>query len=400
MPNIVHSAPGVSLNRRAFLTGAVATMATPALGAAAALDITADNGRLDAFLKEQLRNGAFPGMAVGIARAGKVVLTRGYGFANVAQRRPVTTDTMFHLASVTKTVTATAIMMLVEAGRIELDAPVNRYLDFEVLNPAHPHAAITARHLLMHVSGISDETYYKVDFRTVGKDSSLPLGTFLKDYLLPDGRHYSVTGSFSPAAPGANYDYCNVGYALLGYLVERVADEDLRVFTQARMFDPLGMRQVSWTIAGVPKALMATPYDIVDDRIVPTEPVGFPDFPVGMLRASIAGFMPFVAAAANRGAAGPAQILTATDQAEMLTMHVPQGLPDWVTGQGLGWMESSALGKRRINHWGGDPGVFTAVYLDPASTTGVAIFTNGSATPASKTAIKAIAERLLTGPLA
>ncbi|KPH66848.1 hypothetical protein [Novosphingobium sp. ST904] len=63
-------------------------------------------------------------------------------------------------------------------------------------------------------------------------------------------------------------------------------------------------------------------------------------------------------------------------------------------------MDDHALGKRRINHWGGDPGVFTAVYLDPASTTGVAIFTNGSATPASKTAIKAIAERLLTGPSA
>jgi CubicO group peptidase (beta-lactamase class C family) len=84
----------------------------------------------------------------------------------------------------------------------------------------------------------------------------------------------------------------------------------------------------------------------------------------------------------------------------MLTMTVPSGLPSWVSGQGLGWMESNSHGKRLINHWGGDPGVFTAVYLDPVTTTGVAIFTNMSATPASKNAIKSIAEHLLTGPFA
>lgn len=378
-----------AINRRMLMAGAVASVAAPVLA----------SGRrdppLDAFLHAQLRAGAIPGMAVGIARQGKVVFTRGYGFADLARRRRVTVDTMFHLASVTKTVTATAIMMLADAGKIVLDAPANRYLDFDVVNPRYPSVAITVRQLLMHLSSISDETYYKVDFRTSGSDATQPLGAFLKDYLVPGGAHYSATGSFSASAPGTGYDYCNVGYGLLGYLAGRVAGEDLRTFTQRRMFSPLGMRAVSWTIAGVPAALKATPYDMVDDRVVPVEPVGFPDWPAGMLRASIAAFMPFVAASANGGAAGATHILSAPAEAQMLAMHTPPGLPAWLTGQGLGWAESKLGASRRINHWGGDPGVFTAVYLDPASTTGVAIFTNMSASSASRTAVKAIADHLL-----
>lgn len=377
-----------SIDRRMLLAGAMAGIAAPALASGRRED------SLDEFLNAQLRTGAIPGMAIGIARHGKVVFTRGYGFADLSSRRRVTTDTMFHLASVTKTVTATAVMMLADAGKIDLDAPANRYFDFEVINPAHPGVAITVRHLLMHLSSISDDTYNKVDFRVPGRDSTQDLGAFLRGYLVPGGAHYSAAGSFSSSQPGDGYDYCNVGYGLLGYLAGRVAGEDLRIFTQRKLFAPLGMRHVSWTIAGVPAALRATPYEVVKDRLVPVQPVGFPDWPVGMLRASIADFMPFVAASANGGAAGGTRILTASSQAEMLAMRAPPGLPTWLTGQGLGWMESKEGTARRINHWGGDPGVFTAVYLDPASATGVAIFANTSATNASKTAIKAIAARL------
>ena len=105
--------------------------------------------------------------------------------------------------------------------------------------------------------------------------------------------------------------------------------------------------------------------------------------------------MPFVAASANGGATTKKRMLGGESMAQMLDMRRPAGLPTWLTGQGLGWMESADGGTPHINHWGGDPGVFTAAYIDPATTTGVAIFTNGSATAASKAAIKAIAARLL-----
>ncbi len=378
------------MSRRTLLAAAAASIATPALGAS-----RRDNA-LDEFLNAQFRTAGIAGMAVGIARRGRVVFQRGYGFANLTSRRRVTVDTMFHLASVTKTVTATAVMMLAEAGKIDLDAPANNYLDFDVTNPAHPEIAITVRHLLMHLSSISDQIYYDVDFRVTGRDSPQTVDAFLRSYLVPGGTYYSPSGCFLASAPGDRYDYCNVGYGLLGYLAGRVAGEDLRIFTQRRLFAPLHMRHVSWTIAGVPDRLNATPYDMVDDRLVPVDPVGFPDWSAGMLRASIADFMPFVAASANGGAAGGTRIISAAGAAEMLAMRVPAGLPEWLTGQGLGWMESHTALTPRINHWGGDPGVFTAVYVDPASATGVAIFTNSSATSASRTATKAIADHIFT----
>jgi len=350
----------------------------------------------DAFLTAQMQAGSIPGLAVGLARGGRVLWTRAYGLADIAGRRPVTTDSMFHIASVTKTVTATGIMMLVEDGRIALDAPVNDYLDFRVANPAAAEVPITVRQLLMHLSSISDETYYKVDFRTVGADTPLHLRDFLMDYLVPGGRHYTREGSFSNRAPGAAHDYSNVGYGLLGYLGGRVAGGDFRAWLGRRLFAPLGMRNMAWTLAGVPAGLRVTPYERDDDaRPVPIAPVGFPDWTAGMLRASIASFMPFVAASANGGRTGRTRMLDPAAMAQMLDMRTPPGLPSWLTGQGLGWMESADGGRSHINHWGGDPGVFTAAYLDPASTTGVAIFTNSSATAASRAAMKAIARHLL-----
>lgn len=382
-------------DRRSLLANGIYGLAGLAV-ASAAKAASPDDRSLDAFLAAQMRAGSIPGLAVGVARGGRVLLTRARGMADIAGRRRVTTDSMFHIASVTKTVTATGIMMLVEEGRIALDAPVNRYLDFGVTNPGTPDVPITVRHLLTHMSSISDETYYQVDFRTPGQDAPVALGDFLRAYLVPGGSHYARGASFSKRAPGTAYDYSNVAYGLLGYVGGRVAGMDFRTYLDDRLFGRLGMKPMSWTLAGVPARLGVVPYDMDDGGgLRPIAPVGFPDWSAGMLRASISGFMPFVAASANRGIAGRTRMLGEASMARMLDMHAPPGLPSWLTGQGLGWMESADGGKPHINHWGGDPGVFTAAYLDPASMTGIAIFANMSANDASKAAIKAIARYLL-----
>jgi CubicO group peptidase (beta-lactamase class C family) len=391
IPARVQSAGPRILGRRSLVVGSAALLGAATVARA----FPPRDVALEAFLRDQMARGGIPGLAVGVARHGTTLLRRGFGYADIAQRRRVTTDSMFHIASVTKTVTTAGIMLLVEAGRLGLDDPIDRHIDFSVVNPAYPDIPITVRHLLTHMSSISDETYYEIDFRTHGADSPLVLGAFLKDYLAPGGAYRVARGNFSPAAPGTSYDYSNVAFGLLGYLGGRVAGEDFRVFIRRHVFDPLGMRHASWTIAGVSPPLRVTPYDVVDEKRVAIDPVGFPDWPTGMLRVSIASFMPFVAACANRGVAGSTRLLSAASTSRMLTMHRPPGLPAWLTGQGLGWMESADGGTPHINHWGGDPGVFTAAYLDPASATGVAIFANVTASAASKAAIKAIARRLL-----
>jgi CubicO group peptidase (beta-lactamase class C family) len=110
-----------------------------------------------------------------------------------------------------------------------------------------------------------------------------------------------------------------------------------------------------------------------------------------MIRASATDLIRFVGAAADQG--GP--ILAQKAQAQMLAMARPPGLPAWLSGQGLGWQESPLDGTARPNHWGGDPGVFTVAYLDPQDRSAVVVLTNTSATEAAKTAVRAIATRLL-----
>jgi CubicO group peptidase (beta-lactamase class C family) len=92
---------------------------------------------------------------------------------------------------------------------------------------------------------------------------------------------------------------------------------------------------------------------------------------------------------------GGSRVIGEKALARMLHMETPAGLPDWLTGQGLGWASSKLVGRECPNHWGGDPGVFTAAYLDPGRGSGVAVFTNMTATAESKTAVKEIASRLL-----
>jgi len=373
--------PLTDLTRRSVL------VAAPALVAAKAAPRPTD---LDGLVATQMKAGGLPGLSAAVARYGRTIYATAQGLADLASQRPVTSETMFHIASITKTVTATAVLQLAQQGRLQLDASVAPHLDFPLAHPRLPDQPITFRQLLNHTSGISDAHYYEVDFRRRGADVDQPLGDFLRQYLARGGQHYSTDGSFG-AAPGAAWDYSNVGYGLLGYLAGRIGGVDMREASRRSIFAPLGMTRTSWTLAGTPQALLATPYDVDGERLVPVEPVGFPDWPAGMIRASATDLIRFVGAAADRG--GP--VLGPAFQAQMLAMARPPSLPAWLTGQGLGWQESALNGVPRPNHWGGDPGVFTAAYLDPRNRSAVVVLTNTTATDAAKAAVKTIAARLL-----
>lgn len=376
--------------RRTVLASGLAVLAIPS---AARVDAASD---FDAFVNAEMRRANIPGLALGFARDGRVRFTRGYGFADLASRRPVSVDTVFPLASVTKPVTATAVMQLVEQGRLGLDEAVAPHLGFPLANPRYPDAPITVRQLLTHTSSLSDAKYYEIDFRTAGRDASLALGAMLEGYLAPGGTHYDAEKCFLAASPGAQWDYCNIGIALLGHLVEKISGKDLRVLTRETILAPLGMSSAVWTIAETPPAAAVTNYDIVDGQLSPVAPMGFPDYPVGMLRASVADLARFAAASANGGAADGARFLKAETMVKMLSAIEPKGLPTWLSGQGLGWQRSLLDGVQLFNHAGGDPGVFTYVFLDPATRTSLAVLTNVSTTSDGMKAIKTIAARVFT----
>lgn len=113
-------------------------------------------------MADEMDTGGAPGMVTGIVRAGRPSVLRAYGFADVQAGKRVTMDTVFHIASVSKVVTGTVMMMLSEDGGFALDDPIASVLDFPVVHPQFPDTPITFRHLFNHTSGISDALYWKV----------------------------------------------------------------------------------------------------------------------------------------------------------------------------------------------------------------------------------------------
>lgn len=345
---------------------------------------------LDEIIDRHMRTASIPGLALGLAREGVVVDVRNYGLADVSAARPVGPDTLFHVASITKTVTALAISLLAQEGRLKLDDPIAGHLDFEIAGVGGDR--LTCHQLLTHTSGLSDRIYYETDFRSRGADSPLSLRDFLQAYLAPGGR-YTGPGNLV-SAPGARWDYCNVGYGLLGHVAEQIVGQDFRAWIDDQLFGPLGLERVAWRLSDLPLDV-ATPYEKADGALVATAPVGFPDWPAGMLRASVADLTRLIAVVANGGSAAGHTVLSPAANADMLRMERPAGLPEWLTGQGLGWQESLLDGQPRINHWGGDPGVFTMAYLDPTFRGAVVVLSNLSATAESRQALKAVAAEAL-----
>lgn len=182
--------------------------------------------QLDARIETLRQEGHFPGVAIAVMRDGKPVHVGTYGQANLADAIPVTTRTVFELASLTKQMTALAIMTLVEEGRLSLDDRLDNYVN----NGPKTWAEITVDQLLSHTAGLAHRFEQTVD------------GAFLLDYTR-DNMLESARNTPMIAAPGSDWSYSDQGYFLLGIIIEAVTDQSYADFMQARFFRPLGMEQ-------------------------------------------------------------------------------------------------------------------------------------------------------------
>jgi len=179
------------------------------------------SGSIDASIRSEMEKQHIPGLALLIARDGKIVRAQGYGLANVELQVPVKPETVFQSGSVGKQFTATAVMMLVEEGKIKLDDPITNYI--QGAPPAWKQ--VTIRELLSHTAGFGDYPG-KFDFR--------------KDYTEADLLKI-VEGLPLAYTPGTKWSYANLGYLTLGVLIHQVSGEFYGDFLQQRIFQPLGM---------------------------------------------------------------------------------------------------------------------------------------------------------------
>ncbi len=167
-------------------------------------------------------NGVQPGVAVAVIHNGKLVLERAYGYADIDARTPITADTAFDLASVSKQFAAMAIMLLVEDGKLSYDDPVGKYVpELQV------YEGVTIRHLLLHTGGLPD--YYDVIDTSAGMPTNQDAAKLLGKMAKAD------------FPPGERFEYSNAGYDMLGPVVEAASGMAFAKFVQERIFAPLGM---------------------------------------------------------------------------------------------------------------------------------------------------------------
>lgn len=177
---------------------------------------------------DNFRDNDGPGCALGVSRGGQVVLERGYGMANLETDTPIQPNSIFHVASVSKQFTATAIMLLEREGKLSLDDDIRKYL------PEIPDygTTITIRHLLTHTSGLRDQ------WELLG----LARGRFEEDRITEaDVLDIVSRQKALNFKPGSEYLYSNTGFTLLGVIVKRITGQSLKDFAAERIFGPLGM---------------------------------------------------------------------------------------------------------------------------------------------------------------
>lgn len=335
----------------------------------------------DQAIEQEIEAAKFPSMSVLVFKKDKVVFSKQYGLANVEQNRAATDDTLYQIASVSKLVTATAVLQLYEQGHFDLDDDINPYLPFKVINPHFPDAKITFRMLLAHTSSINDGPAFW-DSYTIGEseDPTLSLNAFLTDYFTPANPFYDADKNFIQDKPGTRLNYSNMAFGLLGYLVEHISGQPFNEYCKEAIFDPLQMPSTAWLNKEINKQKAAMPYgyNIFSKRYEPIGYYSFNNYPDGALKTSTSEFMRFLHLFISQGQTiNGEQFLKPQTINEMLRAQYP----DVSSIPALSW----AIDGPHHMHGGSDPGVSTMVMISKEEQWGVIIFANSGGLQAWRT---------------
>ena len=303
---------------------------------------------LDGYMPYALRSGDIAGAVVTVVKDGQVIAARGYGYADIAKRKPVDpATTLFRPGSTSKLVTWTAVMQQVEAGKLDLDRDVNAYIDFRI--PPRNGRPVTLRQIMTHTGGFEE-----VSKNVIVYDPKIqaPLDVYLKDWV--------PTRIFDA---GTTPDYSNWATALAGYIVQRVSGVPFDDYVERRIFAPLGMRMSSFR-QPLPKALqpyMATGYERASEPAKSFEFVG--PAPAGSLSSTGLDMARFMISHLDkaRGLLKPETAAMMHDSP--LDKVDPTSLIPPLNRMELGFFQTNTNGRRVIAHLGDTNEFHTSMHL-------------------------------------
>jgi len=336
---------------------ALLALAAPARAADGPTDPRELEAFLDGVVPALLDGYHAPGLVVSVVRDGRVLLAKGYGLADVENGRPMDAErTIVRVASISKLVTATAAMQLVAAGKLDLHADVNSYLDgFRIADG--PGGPVTLHHLLTHTAGFDDR------FLATGR----PLGAVLP----PLDGYLAARMPARAMPPGRVVSYSNHGLALVGHLVERASGLSFAEYVQRHVFDPLGMEHSRFGLRVPLDPDLAVPYYRADGRY---RPLGYDHTllgPAAELNTTALDMAKFMLAHLGSGA----RLLDPATSRLMQERHF--SIHPEVDGWGYGFMESRLNGRRAVGHGGDWRGFESQLLLFPEL--GLGVFASANA---------------------
>jgi CubicO group peptidase (beta-lactamase class C family) len=319
---------------------------------------------LERRIEEHMRAGHVPGLALAIILDGQVSYARGFGVTSVEDGGlPVTPETLFRIGSITKSMTATMIMRLVEAGRLDLDRPVAEYVPWLAFSQAGLAKRITLRLLLSHSAGLPT--------------SHTPFGrrdaSGLEEYVRDDVPHYQFI-----APPGKLYAYSNPGIRISGYIAEAVTGRPYTTLMQELVFDPLEMRRTTFDPAVAMTYPLAQSHDLDEDGNLTVQHRYADDsggYPSGSVISTVMDLAHFAIMQMSAGLYGDQRVLAPESVAEMQKTQVDRYT---TTGGGYGlalWMDE-VNGIRRVGHEGSISTFGSHLLMAPEAGAAVILFFN------------------------
>lgn len=376
--SLAHSRPG---SCRVYISMRTLLLLSPIIVFAQSL-MNPDLSPIDSLVEQELRDEGIPGAAIAIVQANRLVYVKGFGEANVETAEKVSADTLFRIGSTTKMLTAAAILTLVEEGKLDLRAPLSKYV--KGVDPAI--GALTAHQLLSHTAGLGDRGSGH------GSHDDQALGSTIR----------SLKSDIVELTPGDIYSYSSLGYWTAGFLMENITGQSFADAVDQRIFRPLGMTGATF------RPLMAMTYPHAQQHeLDPTKkPVVIRPFadqasswPGGSAFSSARGLGRFMIAFLNDGQLDGKQVIAPGVIERMSAPQAPlPGSTDSFYTYGL--VLSQERGVKTLSHGGARIGFGSMLIMAPESKVGVAVIANRTNAMLHKVA-ESVMERLVAfGPRA
>lgn len=313
------------------------------------------------FLQSLVDTGGIPGIAIAITNGHDIVYSKGFGITNVDTKEKLEPYHTFHIASISKTFTATAVMQLYEKGKIDIDKPLITYLPYFKLKDDR-YKNITIKQMLNHTSGMPDVNDYEWE-KAISDEGAAERYT------------RSLVDSILISTPGTEYHYSNIAFDIMADLIAKVSGVSFEQYVKENILKPLEMNESSFYYPEIKKSLRTSPHIGNPPKVSPVYPYNRMHAPSSTLNTNVLEMSHWAIANMNGGKYKGNQILSPTTHSMMMT-------PTFTTNKerkvsiGLSWFMYSYKGVTNYEHGGSDDGYRSLLTLIPEKQIGIIILCN------------------------